>query len=66
MYCLVVKNLGVKRCVDRNEEDIYTDGMSFDCRLDLDCPGNEFVREVEITCSELPEERIKAKVLRDC
>ncbi|MFO7933139.1 MAG: hypothetical protein R6U78_03560 [Bacteroidales bacterium] len=65
MYFLVVKNLGVERCVDRNEEDIYEDGMSFDCRLDLDCPGKQFVREVEITCNELPEEKITARVFSD-
>jgi len=65
MYYLVVKNLGVERCVDRNEEDIYREGMCFDCRLDLPCDGGEFVREVEITCNELPEGRIRARVYRD-
>ena len=65
MYFLVVKNLGVERCVDRDEEDIYQDGMSFDCRMDLDCQGQEFIREVEITCNELPGQRIKARVFRD-
>ncbi|HER07953.1 MAG TPA: hypothetical protein ENO20_03490 [Bacteroides sp.] len=65
MYYLVVKNLGVERCVDRNEEDIYQDGMCFDCRLDLHCPGTQIVREIEITCNELPDERIRARVLRE-
>jgi hypothetical protein len=65
MYFLLVKNLGVERCVDRNGEDVYHDGMSFDCRLDLECTGSEFVREIEISCNELPDKSIRARVVRD-
>ena len=43
MYYLIVRNLGAPRCVDRSEEDLYEDGMSFDCTPHLECDPKEFV-----------------------
>ena len=65
MYYLIVRNLGSPRCIDRNEKDVYENGMSFDCTPRLDCVSKEFVKEVEIVCAEHPEEGIVAMVFRD-
>ena len=65
MYYLVVKNLGVERCIHLGEEDLYTDGMSFSCTPDLEFPGGEVVREIHIKCSEMPEPPLKARVYRN-
>ena len=32
MYYLVVKNLGVEKCIDMNEEDIYTKNSFYNCK----------------------------------
>jgi len=65
MYYLIVRNLGSPRCIDRNEKDEYEDGMSFDCIPHLDCNPKEFVREIEIICTEHPEQGIVAMVFKD-
>jgi len=64
MYYLVVRNLGNPRCVDHNAKDVYEDGMSFDCTPNLECKPTEFVKEVEITCIEHPEDPIVAMVFK--
>jgi hypothetical protein len=64
MYYLIVRNLGAPRCIDRSEEDMYEDGMFFDCAPHLDCDAKEFVREVEINCAEHPDSMV-AMVFRD-
>ncbi|MCK4748223.1 MAG: hypothetical protein KAT15_14335 [Bacteroidales bacterium] len=65
MYYLIVRNLGAPRCIDRNKDDVYEDGMSFECNPQLDCSAKEFVKEVEITCIEHPDDSIIAMVFRD-
>lgn len=65
MYYLIVRNLGSPRCIDRNEKDVYEDGMSFDCTPHLESVPKEFVKEVEIVCTEHPEEGMVAMVFRD-
>jgi hypothetical protein len=65
MFYLIVRNLGKPRCIDRNEKDIYEDGMSFECTPDLECVPNQFVKEVEISCTEHTEESVVAMVFRD-
>ena len=62
MYYLVVQNLDVVRCIHRNKEDVYRDGMSFSCTPDLEFPGGELVREIGITCSEVPDPPTRAMV----
>ena len=64
MYYLVVQNLDVVRCIHREKEDVYRDGMSFSCKPDLEFPGGELVKEIRIICIENPQ-LLKAKVYRD-
>lgn len=65
MYYLVVKNLGVERCIHLNTKDDYTDGMPFDCTTGLDFPGGEPVRKIHIRCTEAPDPPLPAIVYRD-
>jgi hypothetical protein len=65
MYYLVVKNLGVEKCIHLSREDLYTDGMSISCTTGLDFPGGEPVREVTILCTEAPDPPLTARVYRD-
>jgi hypothetical protein len=65
MYYLIVRNLGAPRCIDRSKDDVYEDGMSFECTPHLDCTAKEFVKEVEITCTEHPDDSIIAMVFKD-
>ena len=65
MYYLIVRNLGDERCIDRSEDDVYANGMSFNCTLSLDHKADEFLREVEIICTESPAERLIARVFSD-
>jgi len=65
MYYLVVRNLDDARCIDRNDNDVYEDGMSLNCTPDLDFSMNEFVKEVIIRCAENPQEPVMARVYRD-
>lgn len=65
MYYLLVRNLDDVRCIDRNTNDVYEDGMSFHCTLSLECKGEKFVREVEITCTENPGEYFTARIYSD-
>lgn len=65
MYYLTIKNLGVERCIHQSEEGIYLDGMSFSCTPGLDFPGGNFLREINITCPELPEQTLRARVYSD-
>ena len=61
MYYLVVKNLGVERCIHLGEEDHYTDGMSFSCTPDLEFPGagNEIITRKGKTMDRDDFERMK-------
>jgi len=66
MYYLVIKNLGVERCIHQSEEDIYVDGMAFGCILDLGFYPERFVRVISVVCIEdVPEGSIKAKIYSD-
>ena len=65
MYYLVVENLGVERCIHSGMDDLYRDGMSFSCIPDLEFPGGEFLREISIECSEIPDPPLKARVYRN-
>jgi hypothetical protein len=65
MYYLIVRNLGVERCIHSGTEDTYLDGMVFSCTPNLGFPGGELVREVRIICSELPDRPLTARVYKD-
>jgi hypothetical protein len=64
MFYLAVTNLGVERCIHRNEKDVYKDGMIFSCEPDLGSPKGKPVREIGIFCSEAPGSSVKAMVYR--
>ena len=65
MHYLVIQNMDVVRCIHRSENDDYNSEMSFSCTPDLEFPGGELVREINITCSENPGVSLSAKVYRD-
>jgi hypothetical protein len=65
MYYLVVKNLGVEKCIDMNEEDIYTKNSFYNCQQALTLVKKEFVKKIKISCTGLPGSVINAKVYRD-
>lgn len=62
MYYLVVRNLGVEKCIHSAEEDIYSDGMSFSCSREVEFPGGTMIREVSIQCTEVKGPPLKARV----
>lgn len=62
MYYLVVQNLDVVRCIHKDVNDVYRDGMSFSCTPDFECPAREMVREIRFFCSENPAVRVRARV----
>jgi hypothetical protein len=65
MYYLVIKNLGVERCIDKNRKDIYKNSESYNCHLDLGFRKKIFIREIKIRCIEFPDSEIIAKVYRN-
>lgn len=64
MFYLLVQNLDVMRCIHKSEVDIYTDGMSFNCTPDLEFPGGALEKEISITCTEVPDPPLRARVYR--
>jgi hypothetical protein len=66
MFCLVIENLGRKRCIHRSSEDIYENYQTYDCQQDLDCEGGIWKKEITIFCSRDHNQRIKATVFKDC
>jgi hypothetical protein len=65
MYYLVIKNLGVERCIDKNKDDIYKDNQYYHCNLNLDFTKKEFKRKIKIKCTGLPGKIINAIVYSD-
>jgi hypothetical protein len=65
MYYLVVNNLGVQRCIHREEEDVYAESRSFSCTPDLEFPGGFLVRKIGIRCLEHPGKKVEARVYSD-
>jgi len=64
MFYVVVKNLDVVRCIDHNKDDIYVDGMALNCTADLYCAPDEFLREINVFCTKLPGEVVRAKIYK--
>lgn len=65
MYYLVVKNLGVEKCIDMNEEDIYSKNSPYNCQQSLTLVKKEFVRKIKISCTGLPGSLINARIFKD-
>jgi hypothetical protein len=67
MYYLVIENLGKKKCIDKNESDIYKDGQIHNClrKLTFDEDGKEICGMVKIRCVADPGKQITATVFCD-
>lgn len=65
MYYLVIKNLGVEKCIDKNTDDIYKDNQYYNCQQDLGYTKKEIKRKIKVNCIELPDRQITAIVYSD-
>ena len=65
MYYLVIKNMGVERCIDKNKDDIYKSNESYNCHPDLRFRKKLLIREIKIRCIEFPDSEIMAKVYKN-
>jgi hypothetical protein len=67
MYYLVKETMGMKRCIDINENDIYEDGQSYDClkTLPFDETGVVLDRSIKIRCINTPGRKTTADVYKD-
>ncbi|RPI43306.1 MAG: hypothetical protein EHM46_04195 [Bacteroidetes bacterium] len=65
MFYLVVRNLGVDRCIDSSELDIYENGMAFNCTLDMEYRTTALIREIGVRCTEKPGQTFPARVYSD-
>jgi hypothetical protein len=62
MYYLVIRNLGVQKCIDRNRADIYVSGHCYTCSNDFPFIKEKLIRRVWIRCGELPGPRLLATI----
>lgn len=65
MYYLVIKNLGVEKCIDKNTDDIYNSNQSYHCKQSLSFEKKELIRRIKIRCTGLPGRLINAVVYKD-
>jgi hypothetical protein len=66
MYYLVITNLGVEKCIDKNESDIYKNYKYYDCKQSVSFISGDFKsRNIKIRCIENPQRLINAKVYCD-
>ena len=65
MYYLVIKNLGIERCIDTNRRDIFKSHESYNCHSDLGFRKKVLIRELKIRCIEFPDTEIIAYVYRN-
>jgi hypothetical protein len=65
MYYLVIKNLGVERCIDINGSDIWKSLRYYDCRKNLEFSKGRVVRRIFIRCVQKPESRMLATIWHD-
>jgi hypothetical protein len=65
MYYLAIRNLGIEKCIDKNNNDIYEDGQFFSCLPDFTFVRNRIVRTIQIRCIEIPGPVFSATVYSD-
>jgi hypothetical protein len=65
MYYLLIRNLGIEKCIDRNEEDIYKEGEYYSFLPEYFFVKTNFVRQLRIRCTELPGTIADAAVYSD-
>lgn len=52
MYYLIIQNLGIKSCIAVSGNDVYTNGMHFNCTNSQYYPGGlVFLRNISIYCT---------------
>lgn len=65
MYYLIQTNLGTRKCVDKSQQDIYTNNMNIGCGQNLPFPSNiQLVRINKIRCTGTPN-YVNAEVFCD-
>ena len=65
MFYLVIKNLGIEKCIDVNEEDIWVSGGTYDCRIGSEFKKGKVIRRIYIRCSQNPFSRVLATIWHD-
>ena len=65
MYYLVIKNLGVERCIDSKKNDTYNNNQSYNCLQSLTFVRKVRVKRIRIRCIENPRRLINATVFSD-
>lgn len=65
MYYLIITNLGVEKCIDKNSEDIYEDGQFYSYLPNFYFVKNRLVKSVKIKCIEIPGPVFIANVYTD-
>jgi hypothetical protein len=67
MYYLVKETLGRKRCIDRNENDIYEDDQSYNCLtyIPFNVEDKSFLRSIQIRCINTQGRQTYADVYSD-
>jgi len=65
MYYLVIKNLGIEKCIDKNRNDIYENDQYYSCLQDLCFVKNKMIRRIKIKCTEISGTILNATVYSD-
>ena len=67
MYYLIKETMGRKRCIDRNENDVYDDDQFFECLkyIPFDGENKTFLRTIRIRCINSPGRKTYADVYSD-
>lgn len=65
MYYLVIKNLGIEKCINVNEEDIYINNNSYNCQQSFPLIKKVFVRKIKISCTGFSGSVLNAKIYKD-
>jgi hypothetical protein len=65
MYYLAIRNLGIEKCIDRNNNDIYEEGQFYSFLPNLSFVKNSTVKTIKIRCIEIPGTLFTATVYSD-
>ena len=65
MYYLAIMNLGIEKCIDKNNEDIYEDDQYYSFLPDFFFVKNKIVKSIKIKCTETPGRVFNAIVYSD-
>jgi len=65
MFYLVIKNLGIEKCIDISVSDIWIRGSHYDCRKNRKYNKERQVRRIFIRCIQNPGTRVLATIWQD-